>query len=73
MALTLLNKLQAGGYDGYLTNTAMDGLSAETICADGAMSQLPVLMVTAAEEREHHCCSKRGPVAGVVKPSLPRR
>lgn len=63
--LDALNKLQAGGYGFVISDwnmPNMDGLELlKTIRADGAMSALPVLMVTAeAEEREHHCCGASG-------------
>ncbi len=63
--LDALNKLQAGGYGFVISDwnmPNMDGLELlKTIRADGAMSALPVLMVTAeAKKREHHCCGASG-------------
>ncbi len=56
MASTL-NKLQAGGYGFVISDwnmPNMDGLELlKTIRADGAMSALPVLMVTAEAKKEN--------------------
>lgn len=52
-----LNKLQAGGYGFVISDwnmPNMDGLELlKTIRADGAMSALPVLMVTAEAKKEN--------------------
>ncbi len=67
-----LNKLQAGGYGFVISDwnmPNMDGLELlKTIRADGAMSALPVLMVTAEAKKENIiAAAQAGPVA-VVKP-----
>lgn len=55
--LDALNKLQAGGYGFVISDwnmPNMDGLELlKTIRADGAMSALPVLMVTAEAKKEN--------------------
>ncbi|BBU83262.1 chemotaxis protein CheY [Escherichia coli] len=71
-----LNKLQAGGYgtasfvisDWNMPN--MDGLELlKTIRADGAMSALPVLMVTAEAKKENIIAAAQAGASGyVVKP-----
>ena len=68
-----LNKLQAGGYGFVISDwnmPNMDGLELlKTIRADGAMSALPVLMVTAEAKKENIMLRrKRGPSGYVVKP-----
>ena len=70
--LDALNKLQAGGYGFVISDwnmPNMDGLELlKTICADGAMSVLPVLMVTAEAKKENIIAAARGASGYVVKP-----
>ncbi len=68
-----LNKLQAGGYGFVISDwnmPNMDGLELlKTIRADGAMSALPVLMVTAEAKKENIIAAAQAGASGyVVKP-----
>ena len=68
-----LQKLQAGGFDFVVTDwnmPNMDGLELlKTIRADGAMSALPVLMVTAEAKKENIIAAAQAGASGyVVKP-----
>ena len=67
-----LNKLQAGGYGFVISDwnmPNMDGLELlKTIRADGAMSALPVLMVTAEAKKENIIAAQAGASGYVVKP-----
>ncbi|NTX82918.1 chemotaxis protein CheY [Citrobacter youngae] len=70
-----LNKLQAGGFgfvisDWNMPNMNMDGLELlKTIRADGSMSALPVLMVTAEAKKENIIAAAQAGASGyVVKP-----
>ena len=67
------NKLQAGGYGFVISDwnmPNMDGLELlKTIRADGAMSALPVLMVTAEAKKENIIAAAQAGASGyVVKP-----
>ncbi len=71
--LDALNKLQAGGYGFVISDwnmPNMDGLELlKTIRADGAMSALPVLMVTAEAKKENIIAAAQAGASGyVVKP-----
>ena len=70
--LDALNKLQAGGYGFVISDwnmPNMDGLELlKTIRADGAMSALPVLMVTAEAKKENIIAAQAGASGYVVKP-----
>ena len=68
-----LQKLQAGGFEFVVTDwnmPNMDGLELlKTIRADGAMSALPVLMVTAEAKKENIIAAAQAGASGyVVKP-----
>lgn len=67
-----LNKLQAGGYGFVISDwnmPNMDGLELlKTIRADGAMSALPVLMVTAEAKENIIAAAQAGASGYVVKP-----
>lgn len=63
-----LNKLQAGGYGFVISDWNMPNMDGtellKTIRADGAMSALPVLMVTAEAKKENIiAAAQAGPVA----------
>ncbi|WP_428943303.1 chemotaxis response regulator CheY [Pantoea sp. FN060301] len=68
-----LAKLRAGGFDFVISDwnmPNMDGLQLlQTIRADGAMSKLPVLMVTAEAKKENIIAAAQAGASGyVVKP-----
>ncbi|MBA8129531.1 MULTISPECIES: chemotaxis response regulator CheY [unclassified Citrobacter] len=68
-----LNKLQAGGFGFVISDwnmPNMDGLELlKTIRADGGMSALPVLMVTAEAKKENIIAAAQAGASGyVVKP-----
>lgn len=67
-----LNKLQAGGYGFVISDwnmPNMDGLELlKTIRADGAMSALPVLMVTAEAKKRTSLLRRKRASGYVVKP-----
>ena len=63
-----LNKLQAGGYGFVISDWNMPNML-KTIRADGAMSALPVLMVTAEAKKENIIAAAQAGASGyVVKP-----
>ncbi len=68
-----LHKLQAGGFDFVITDwnmPNMDGLELlHSIRADGKLSELPVLMVTAEAKKENIIAAAQAGASGyVVKP-----
>jgi len=68
-----LNMLRAGGFDFVVSDwnmPNMDGLQLlQTIRADGALSKLPVLMVTAEAKKENIIAAAQAGASGyVVKP-----
>ena len=65
-----LNKLQAGGYGFVISDWNMPNMELlKTIRADGAMSALPVLMVTAEAKKENIIAAAQAGASGyVVKP-----